>query len=249
MADGKSYTAHLVGSDNSTDLAVIKISAPASELHPLTLGDSSKVEVGDPVVAIGSPFGLAGTVTSGIVSALTARSSRRTTPRSATRSRPTRRTTTATRGPADRRRPRDRRQLADPERLGRQRRRRLRDPVEHPRLGRRQIVAGKTSPTPISASRSRTRLPGRREAGEVLPGTAAAKAGLKSGDIVTKLDGKAVAGQSTSRRSSTASGPARSSASPTSATGRRTRPRSPSAPARPSARGRVTSGRRRSVHL
>ena len=70
MADGKSYTAHLVGSDNSTDLAVVKISAPASALHPLTLGDSSKVEVGDPVVAIGSPFGLAGTVTSGIVSAL-----------------------------------------------------------------------------------------------------------------------------------------------------------------------------------
>jgi putative serine protease PepD len=49
---------------------VIKVSAPSSLLHPLSLGDSSAVEVGDGVVAIGSPFGLAGTVTSGIVSAL-----------------------------------------------------------------------------------------------------------------------------------------------------------------------------------
>ena len=47
-----------------------KVDAPASELHPLTLGDSAKMEVGDPVVAIGNPFGLDRTVTSGIVSAL-----------------------------------------------------------------------------------------------------------------------------------------------------------------------------------
>jgi putative serine protease PepD len=46
------------------------VDAPASVLHPLELGDSGEVEVGDPVVAIGSPFGLAGTITSGIVSAL-----------------------------------------------------------------------------------------------------------------------------------------------------------------------------------
>ncbi len=68
--NGKTYKATLVGSDSSTDLAVIKVSAPSSVLHPISLGDSSLVEVGDSVVAIGSPFGLAGTVTSGIVSAL-----------------------------------------------------------------------------------------------------------------------------------------------------------------------------------
>jgi len=68
--NGKTYSAKLVGADGSTDLAVIKVSAPSSLLHPLTLGDSSKLEVGDGVVAIGSPFGLSETVTSGIVSAL-----------------------------------------------------------------------------------------------------------------------------------------------------------------------------------
>ena len=68
--NGKSYKATLVGSDTSDDLAVIKINAPSSLLHPLTLADSSTVHVGDDVVAIGSPFGLEGTVTAGIVSAL-----------------------------------------------------------------------------------------------------------------------------------------------------------------------------------
>ena len=68
--NGKMFKGQLVGSDNSTDLAIVRISAPASLLHPLTLGDSSAVQVGDAVIAIGSPFGLAETVTSGIVSAL-----------------------------------------------------------------------------------------------------------------------------------------------------------------------------------
>jgi putative serine protease PepD len=68
--NGKTYPAQLVGSDSSTDLAVIKVDAPASQLHPLTLGASGKLVVGDPVVAIGSPFGLEETVTTGIVSAL-----------------------------------------------------------------------------------------------------------------------------------------------------------------------------------
>ena len=66
----KSYPAKVVGADPSTDVALLKVDVPSDQLHPLTLGDSSKVEVGDPVVAIGNPFGLDRTVTSGIVSAL-----------------------------------------------------------------------------------------------------------------------------------------------------------------------------------
>jgi putative serine protease PepD len=68
--NGATYKATVVGSDASTDLAVIKVDAPSSILHSLAIGDSSKVLVGDGVVAIGSPFGLEETVTSGIVSAL-----------------------------------------------------------------------------------------------------------------------------------------------------------------------------------
>jgi S1-C subfamily serine protease len=70
MRDGSRYDATLVGSDPSTDLAVIKMNAPATKLKPLRLGDSSSLRVGDTVIAIGSPFGLEQTVTTGIVSAL-----------------------------------------------------------------------------------------------------------------------------------------------------------------------------------
>ena len=70
FSGGATYKATVVGADPSTDLAVLKIDAPSSFLHPLTLGDSSALQVGDGVVAIGSPFGLQETVTSGIVSAL-----------------------------------------------------------------------------------------------------------------------------------------------------------------------------------
>ena len=66
----KTYTAEVVGTDPATDVALLKVNAPADSLHPLALGDSSNVEVGEPVVAIGNPFGLDRTVTSGIVSAL-----------------------------------------------------------------------------------------------------------------------------------------------------------------------------------
>jgi len=66
----RAYSAEIVGADPATDVALLEVDAPADKLHPLALGDSSKVEVGDPVVAIGNPFGLDSTVTSGIVSAL-----------------------------------------------------------------------------------------------------------------------------------------------------------------------------------
>ena len=68
--NGKTYSASVVGTDKSTDLAVIKVDAPSSELHPLSVGNSADLQVGNGVVAIGSPFGLEETVTSGIVSAL-----------------------------------------------------------------------------------------------------------------------------------------------------------------------------------
>jgi S1-C subfamily serine protease len=63
-------TATLVGSDPSSDIAVLEVDAGVTALTPLVLADSTKVQVGDPVVAIGNPFGLERTVTSGIVSAL-----------------------------------------------------------------------------------------------------------------------------------------------------------------------------------
>ena len=68
--NGKTVKATLVGTDPSTDVAVIKVNVPASDLHPLTFASSSAVEVGQPVAAIGSPFGLPETLTSGIVSAV-----------------------------------------------------------------------------------------------------------------------------------------------------------------------------------
>jgi S1-C subfamily serine protease len=64
------YTAEVVGTDPATDVALLKVEAPEDTLHPLVLGDSSKVLVGEPVIAIGNPFGLDRTVTSGIVSAI-----------------------------------------------------------------------------------------------------------------------------------------------------------------------------------
>lgn len=70
FSDGSTYKGTIVGTDPTTDLAVVHVDAPASKLVVLSLADSSKVGVGDGVVAIGNPFGLDGTVTSGIVSAL-----------------------------------------------------------------------------------------------------------------------------------------------------------------------------------
>jgi putative serine protease PepD len=69
-AHGKPLVAKLLGTDPSADLAVLKVDPKQADLHPLQLGASDKLRPGDLAIAIGSPFGLEGTVTSGIVSAL-----------------------------------------------------------------------------------------------------------------------------------------------------------------------------------
>ncbi len=68
--NGHKATAKVLGTDPSTDVAVIHVDAPSSELHPIPFADSAAAQVGDPVVAIGSPFSLPETVTQGIVSAV-----------------------------------------------------------------------------------------------------------------------------------------------------------------------------------
>jgi S1-C subfamily serine protease len=69
FADKKVRDARILGRDESTDLAVLKVDAPGNELTPLALGSSAGVQVGDPTIAIGNPFGLERTLTTGVVSA------------------------------------------------------------------------------------------------------------------------------------------------------------------------------------
>ena len=66
--DGRSYNAKIIGMDEYTDIGVIKVNADLKLLQPLSLGDSSNLNVGEPITAIGNPFGLSGSMTSGIVS-------------------------------------------------------------------------------------------------------------------------------------------------------------------------------------
>ena len=68
--DSDPIPAEVVGRDPSTDVAVLKVDAPSDQLHPLPIGDSDQVQVGDAAVAIGNPFGLERTATAGIVSAV-----------------------------------------------------------------------------------------------------------------------------------------------------------------------------------
>jgi S1-C subfamily serine protease len=68
FSNGDAYRARIIGSDGYSDLAIISVNASAAEFHPLRLGSSADLKVGEPVVAIGNPFGLSGTITVGIVS-------------------------------------------------------------------------------------------------------------------------------------------------------------------------------------
>jgi 2-alkenal reductase len=68
LSDGTTYPATLVGRDSRFDLAVVKADIPSDQLQPVKLGDSDKIQVGEQVIAIGNPYGLDGTVTTGIVS-------------------------------------------------------------------------------------------------------------------------------------------------------------------------------------
>ena len=70
FADKKTATARIVGQDRSTDLAVLRVDTSGLDLHPLALGDSKAAQVGDPTIAIGNPFGLERTLTTGVISAV-----------------------------------------------------------------------------------------------------------------------------------------------------------------------------------
>jgi S1-C subfamily serine protease len=70
FASGYKAYGTVIGSDTDADVAVIQVDAPADQIHPLAIGDSSQLEVGQTVIAIGNPFGLNGTMTMGIVSGL-----------------------------------------------------------------------------------------------------------------------------------------------------------------------------------
>jgi putative serine protease PepD len=70
LSDGSRWPARLVGSDPGNDLAVLKIEAPGKKLTVIPMGDSSQLEVGQKVLAIGNPFGLGQTLTTGIISSL-----------------------------------------------------------------------------------------------------------------------------------------------------------------------------------
>ncbi|HKG17132.1 MAG TPA: trypsin-like peptidase domain-containing protein [Solirubrobacteraceae bacterium] len=87
--DHKTADATVVGKDSSTDIALLKVRRDGASLHPLGLGDSANVQVGDPTIAIGNPFGLDRTLTTGVVSALQRRISAPNGSASTTSSRPT----------------------------------------------------------------------------------------------------------------------------------------------------------------
>ncbi|SIO66473.1 serine protease, S1-C subfamily, contains C-terminal PDZ domain [Singulisphaera sp. GP187] len=70
LYDGTTHEAHVIGADASNDVAIVKVQAPAADLHPVALGDSSGLLVGQKILALGNPFGLERTLTTGIISSL-----------------------------------------------------------------------------------------------------------------------------------------------------------------------------------
>ena len=194
--DGSTATATLVGSDKSTDTAVIHVDVPASQLHPLALGSSSAAQPGQNVVAIGSPFGLPETLTAGIVSATnrTITAPNRFSITGAIQ------TDTAINhgnsgGPLI--------DVATNTVIG------INDQIESDSNDN----AGVGFAVPIDAAKGVAKtligggtvqhayvgvlikdVPGGARITRVFPGTPAAKAGLKVGDVVTALDGKSIAG-------------------------------------------------------
>ena len=197
--DGKRYPGNLVGADDSTDLAVVHISAPSSELQPLAFANSDAVQVGDPVVAIGSPFGLTQTVTSGIVSALhrsIESPNNFTIPDSIQTDAPINHGNSGgplldAAGQVIGVNSQIQSQSGGSEGVG------FAIPSNTVKSVTAKLIAG----TPISRAyfgvEVQTSLsPPGADLARILPGTPAAKAGLKVGDVVTKLDNTTVASES-----------------------------------------------------
>ena len=142
--DGYTASAKVLGTDPSTDVGVIRVNAPADQLHPIAFADSSAAEVGDPVVAIGSPFSLPETTTAGIVSAV---GRNITAPNNYTITGAIQTDAAINPGNSggpllDAERPGARAQRPDPDRVRLERRDRLRDPVERRRPGRQHDHRG-----------------------------------------------------------------------------------------------------------
>ena len=210
--NGKSARATIVGTDPKTDLAVVKADG-VSGLTPATFGDSGAVQVGDTVLALGSPLGLQGSVTAGIISAkdrtIRTGGDQQDSPFPSQQQQQSR--DVAVRPAADRRADQPgqlRRRAGQHQRRGdrhqhrdrhlrpgqRQHRRRLRDP-EQQGQGRRRRAAQRREGQPPGRSACRVT---ENESGAgalvsaVTANSPAAKAGLQQGDIVTKFDGQAI---------------------------------------------------------
>ncbi len=197
--DGKELPAKLIGSDASTDLAVLEVDPTkvSGETKPLELADSSALRPGDEAIAIGSPFGLSGTVTTGIISALDREiESPNGFPISGVLQTDAAINPGNSGGPLlNGERPGDRRQLADRLVLAPVQRRRLRRPGRHRQGGR---------PAAAQRRRDQARLPRRLErppsdnndgavVAAITDNGPAAGSGLRTGDRITAVAGEKIA--------------------------------------------------------